>query len=76
MRSDVLLIMGDSAWRLRIPGRDVAQEAQRSLIGASKAELDMCAGFQTKSERIDADTEMRSYSVPPIPTAASTCHFR
>ncbi len=39
----------------------VAQEAQRSLIGASKAVLDMCAGLPTKSERIDADTEMRSY---------------
>jgi hypothetical protein len=39
----------------------VAQSAQQGLIGVSKADLDMCAGLPTKSERIDNTTEMRSY---------------
>jgi hypothetical protein len=63
MRSDALFqliivtLLGGCAYQ----DAHLAQVAQRSLIGASKAELDMCAGLPTKSERIDADTEMRSY---------------
>ena len=38
-----------------------ATTAERSLIGMSKADLDLCAGLPTKSERIDNSTEMRSY---------------
>jgi hypothetical protein len=39
----------------------VATTAERSLVGLSTAELDLCAGLPTKQERIDASTEMRSY---------------
>ena len=38
-----------------------ATTAERTLIGISKADLDLCAGLPTKSERIDDSTEMRSY---------------
>lgn len=39
----------------------VAETAQRSLIGMSVGQLDLCAGLPTKSERINPATELRSY---------------
>ncbi|MEJ0015517.1 MAG: hypothetical protein WDN25_02940 [Acetobacteraceae bacterium] len=39
----------------------LAATAETSLVGLSVADLDMCAGLPTKSERIDGQTEMRSY---------------
>jgi hypothetical protein len=39
----------------------VAEKAQQSLIGTSVADLDMCAGLPTKTERINPATELRSY---------------
>jgi hypothetical protein len=38
-----------------------AETAQRSLVGMTVADLDMCAGLPTKSERINPATEVRSY---------------
>jgi hypothetical protein len=40
---------------------NTAETAQRSLVGMTVADLDMCAGLPTKSERINPATEVRSY---------------
>jgi hypothetical protein len=39
----------------------VAAQAERSVIGTSSSDLDMCAGLPTKTERISPTTELRSY---------------
>ena len=39
----------------------VAETAQRSLIGMSVGDLDMCAGLPTKSEQINPATQLRFY---------------
>ncbi len=39
----------------------ISVQAQQSLIGTSVADLDMCAGLPTKTERINPATELRSY---------------
>ncbi len=39
----------------------VAHKAERGLVGLSVADLDMCAGLPTKTERINPGTELRSY---------------
>jgi hypothetical protein len=38
----------------------VAAQAERNVIGTSSADLDMCAGLPTKTERISPTTELRS----------------
>lgn len=53
----VMPILANCAYR----DAQVAENAQQSLVGTSVADLDMCAGLPTKTERIDPTTELRSY---------------
>lgn len=39
----------------------VAKTAEHSLIGTPVADLDLCAGLPSKTERINQSTEIRSY---------------
>lgn len=38
-----------------------ADQAQQSLIGTPVADLDLCAGLPSKTEKINPSTEIRSY---------------
>jgi hypothetical protein len=66
MRSAITLIaglccLGGCTWR----DAHTATIARSMLVGTSQADLDMCAGLPTKTDRVGLNTEIRSYEYKP-----------
>jgi hypothetical protein len=53
----------------------IAAKAQRSLVGTPVADLDLCAGLPTKTEKVRPGVEMRSYETSAATNSGVTISF-
>jgi hypothetical protein len=53
----------------------VARQAEQNLVGTSVADLDLCAGLPTKTEKVGQGVEMRSYETAAATNSGVTLSF-